>query len=119
MILHEYNFHMTHGFRVGNVGSLSWFATVHLEFHVSFTSSYGLTLGFMVLSFLMVVFGKHCYGTKASLAYLAVVFSNTSQYKLSMSTIFFLKQQRYFSVPAEMASRWHTQIPHTSLRTAT
>jgi hypothetical protein len=66
MILYECYFHMTHGSRVGNVGSLSWFATVHLELHVGFTSSYGLTLGFMILSFLMIVVGKHCYGTKVS-----------------------------------------------------
>jgi hypothetical protein len=62
MIIFERCRHITHQFRVGNIGSLSWFATVHLELHVGFTSAYGLTLGFMILAFLAIVFAKQCYG---------------------------------------------------------
>ncbi|KAF1358616.1 hypothetical protein EJ07DRAFT_67827, partial [Lizonia empirigonia] len=46
---------------VGNVGSLSWFATVYIETHVSFTAAYGLTLGFMVIAFIMLVGGRQYY----------------------------------------------------------
>lgn len=55
--------HHLHVSRVGNIGSLSWFATVYLELHVGFTAAYGLTLGFMVVALIMLIFGKQCYGT--------------------------------------------------------
>ena len=48
-------------FWVGNVGSLSWFATVYIEKQYGFAGAYGLTLGFMVIAMLLLVFGKHWY----------------------------------------------------------
>jgi hypothetical protein len=59
----------SHNYRVGNIGSLSWFATVYLELHVGFTSAYGLTLGFITLTALMVFLGKRFYGTNAFATY--------------------------------------------------
>lgn len=53
--------HGLHSTRVGNVGSLSWFATVYIETHISFTAAYGLTLGFMVIAFVMLVGGRQYY----------------------------------------------------------
>lgn len=46
---------------VGNVGSLSWFATVYLEKHTGFTGAYGLTLGFITIAMVLLVCGKHWY----------------------------------------------------------
>ncbi|KAH4215400.1 hypothetical protein HBI81_250950 [Parastagonospora nodorum] len=43
---------------VGNIGSLSWFATVYIESRVGFSAAYGLTLGFMVIASTMIVVGK-------------------------------------------------------------
>ncbi|KAF2629434.1 PTR2-domain-containing protein [Macroventuria anomochaeta] len=48
-------------FWVGNLGSLSWFATVYLELHTGFTSAYALCLGFMVIAAIMLVFGQRWY----------------------------------------------------------
>ncbi|CAO2651366.1 Nn.00g039360.m01.CDS01 [Neocucurbitaria sp. VM-36] len=45
-------------FWVGNVGSLSWFATVYIEKQYGFAGAYGLTLGFMTVAMLMLIFGK-------------------------------------------------------------
>ncbi|KAJ4363370.1 peptide transporter ptr2 [Neocucurbitaria cava] len=45
-------------FWVGNVGSLSWFATVYIEKKHGFAGAYGLTLGFMTIAMLMLIFGK-------------------------------------------------------------
>jgi POT family proton-dependent oligopeptide transporter len=46
---------------VGNVGSLSWFATVYIESHSGFATAYGLTLGFMIVSMLMLILGRQWY----------------------------------------------------------
>jgi POT family proton-dependent oligopeptide transporter len=46
---------------IGNLGSLSWFCTVYMESHSGFASAYGLTLGFMILSMVMLIFGRHWY----------------------------------------------------------
>jgi len=48
-------------FWVGNLGSLSWFATVYLELHTGFTSAYALCLGFILVAALMLVFGQRWY----------------------------------------------------------
>lgn len=48
-------------FWVGNLGSLSWFATVYLELHTGFTSAYALCLGFILVAALMLVFGQQWY----------------------------------------------------------
>lgn len=48
-------------FWVGNVGSLSWFATVYLELHVGFTPAYALCLGFMVVAAIMLLIGQKWY----------------------------------------------------------
>lgn len=48
-------------FWAGNIGSLSWFATVFLEEHVGFTAVYGLTLGLVAIALLMLLFGRHWY----------------------------------------------------------
>ncbi|KAF1974102.1 MFS general substrate transporter [Bimuria novae-zelandiae CBS 107.79] len=42
---------------VGNVGSLSWFATVYLERHYTFSSAYGLALGTIIIAMLLVITG--------------------------------------------------------------
>jgi POT family proton-dependent oligopeptide transporter len=47
---------------VGNVGSLSWFATTFLEQHYSFTIAYSITLASMVVAMLMLFFGAKWYG---------------------------------------------------------
>ncbi|OAG04592.1 peptide transporter PTR2-A [Paraphaeosphaeria sporulosa] len=43
---------------LGNVGSLSWFAVVALEEHVSFAAAYGLCLGFVFISLLTLLAGR-------------------------------------------------------------
>ncbi|KAF1970815.1 MFS general substrate transporter [Bimuria novae-zelandiae CBS 107.79] len=43
---------------LGNLGSLSWFATVALEEHVGFTSAYGLTFGLIFLSLVTLLIGN-------------------------------------------------------------
>ncbi|KAF2821522.1 MFS general substrate transporter [Ophiobolus disseminans] len=48
-------------FWVGNVGSLSWFATVFIEKRNGFTAAYGLTLGLMIVALLTLVSGKRWY----------------------------------------------------------
>lgn len=48
-------------FWVGNLGSLSWFATVYLELHTGFTPAYALCLGFMVIAAIMLLFGQKWY----------------------------------------------------------
>ena len=48
-------------FWVGNLGSLSWFATVYLELHTGFTSAYALCLVFMVVAATMLVAGQRWY----------------------------------------------------------
>jgi POT family proton-dependent oligopeptide transporter len=48
-------------FWVGNVGSLSWFGTVYIEEHYGFCWAYGLTLCFIVIAALLLIFGKHWY----------------------------------------------------------
>jgi POT family proton-dependent oligopeptide transporter len=48
--------------RVGNLGSLSWFATVYIELHIGFTAAYGLALGFMAVASVTLVGGSRCYG---------------------------------------------------------
>jgi POT family proton-dependent oligopeptide transporter len=48
-------------FWIGNVGSLSWFGTVYIEEHYGFAWAYGLTLCFMVVATLLLLFGKHWY----------------------------------------------------------
>ncbi|KAF1847658.1 MFS general substrate transporter [Cucurbitaria berberidis CBS 394.84] len=48
-------------FWVGNVGSLSWFATVYIEKRYGFAGAYGLTLGFMAIAMFMLVFGKRWF----------------------------------------------------------
>ncbi|KAF2030730.1 PTR2-domain-containing protein [Setomelanomma holmii] len=48
-------------FWVGNVGSLSWFATVFIEKHYGFAEAYGLTLGLMSIALFMLIFGKKWY----------------------------------------------------------
>lgn len=48
-------------FWVGNVGSLSWFATVFLEERYGFTVAYGLTLGMIIIAALMLIVGKPWY----------------------------------------------------------
>ncbi|KAF9691534.1 hypothetical protein EKO04_010232 [Ascochyta lentis] len=48
-------------FWVGNLGSLSWFATVYLELHTGFTPAYALCLGFMVVAATMLVVGQKWY----------------------------------------------------------
>ncbi|KAH3907993.1 hypothetical protein HBI56_150630 [Parastagonospora nodorum] len=48
-------------FWVGNVGSLSAFGTVFIEKKYGFAQAYGLSLGFMVLSLLMLIAGKNWY----------------------------------------------------------
>lgn len=48
-------------FWVGNIGSLSWFATVFLEKQYGFAGAYGLALGFMVIALFMLIFGKSWY----------------------------------------------------------
>jgi hypothetical protein len=103
--------------RVGNVGSLSCFATVYLELHVSFTSAYGLTLGFVVLALFMIVIGRHLYGTKASSTHHVIGVINTSQYEFLMSAMLSLKQYRFLSAVAETALGWHTRTLNTSLST--
>jgi dipeptide/tripeptide permease len=65
MIPFEHYNPVTYYSRVGNIGSLSWFATVYLESHVGFTSAYGLTLVFLVFAVLLIVFGKRRFGKKA------------------------------------------------------
>ncbi|KAF2126190.1 PTR2-domain-containing protein [Dothidotthia symphoricarpi CBS 119687] len=46
---------------LGNVGSLSWFATVYIEKHLGFTGAYGLTLGFMGIATLLLICGRRWY----------------------------------------------------------
>lgn len=53
-------------FWVGNLGSLSWFATVLLEQHYGFTSAYGICLGFMMIMLLLLVAGKPWYARVSS-----------------------------------------------------
>ena len=48
-------------FWVGNLGSLSWFATVYLELHTGFTSAYAFCLGSMVIAATMLVVGQRWY----------------------------------------------------------
>jgi len=48
-------------FWVGNVGSLSWFATVYIEKHYGFTGAYGICLGCMTVAMIMLICGKHWY----------------------------------------------------------
>jgi POT family proton-dependent oligopeptide transporter len=48
-------------FWAGNLGSLSWFATVYLELHSGFTGAYALCLGFMVVAAVMLVAGQRWY----------------------------------------------------------
>lgn len=48
-------------FWVGNLGSLSWFATVYLELHTGFTPAYTLCLSFMVVTVVMLVAGERWY----------------------------------------------------------
>lgn len=48
-------------FWIGNLGSLSWFATVFLEEHYGFTAAYGICLGFMMIVLLLLVAGKPWY----------------------------------------------------------
>ena len=48
-------------FWVGNLGSLSWFATVYLELHTGFTSAYALCLGSMIVAAIMLFFGQKWY----------------------------------------------------------
>ncbi|KAL5425205.1 hypothetical protein PMIN06_003680 [Paraphaeosphaeria minitans] len=43
---------------LGNVGSLSWFAVVALEEHVSFTAAYGLCFGSVFISLLTLLAGR-------------------------------------------------------------
>lgn len=49
-------------FWVGNVGSLSCFATVYLEKERGFAEAYGLCLGCMIIAMLMLALGRPCYG---------------------------------------------------------
>lgn len=58
--------------RAGNVGSLSWFATVYVERRVGFTAAYGLTLCFMVVASIMLIAGKRYYGAIAPSAYFLI-----------------------------------------------
>lgn len=46
---------------LGNVGSLSWFAVVALEEHVSFTAAYSLTFGLIFISLLTLLAGKRYF----------------------------------------------------------
>jgi POT family proton-dependent oligopeptide transporter len=48
-------------FWVGNLGSLSWFATVYIELHSGFTGAYALCLGCMVIAAIMLIFGQRWY----------------------------------------------------------
>lgn len=48
-------------FWVGNVGSLSWFATVYIEKHYGFAGAYGMCLGCMAIAMLMLICGKRWY----------------------------------------------------------
>lgn len=48
-------------FWVGNVGSLSWFATVYIEKHYGFAGAYGMCLGCMIIAMIMLICGKHWY----------------------------------------------------------
>ena len=49
-------------FWIGNIGSLSWFATVYIERQHGFASAYGLCLGFMVIAAIMLFAGKRWFG---------------------------------------------------------
>lgn len=48
-------------FWVGNIGSLSWFATTAMEHETGFTSAYALCLGCMVLAVIMLIVGQRWY----------------------------------------------------------
>lgn len=49
---------------VGNVGSLSWFATTFLEQYYSFTLAYTITFGSIIITMLMMLIGSRWYGKK-------------------------------------------------------
>ncbi|KAI8942025.1 hypothetical protein NX059_000131 [Plenodomus lindquistii] len=48
-------------FWVGNVGSLSWFATVYIEKRYGFAEAYGLCLALMAIAMTMLICGKNWY----------------------------------------------------------
>lgn len=48
-------------FWIGNIGSLSWFGTVFIEKRYGFTEAYGLCLGLMTVSLVILIIGKRWY----------------------------------------------------------
>ncbi|KAL5400747.1 hypothetical protein PMIN04_013161, partial [Paraphaeosphaeria minitans] len=67
---------------LGNVGSLSWFAVVALEEHVSFAAAYGLCLGFVSISLLTLLAGRGCFSRAP---YESKVFAHASHILLCAS----------------------------------
>ena len=105
--------------RVGNVGSLSWFATVYVETHVGFAAAYGLTLGFMAIACIMLVAGKQYYSATVPSTYPLVPLADHPQSRLLTSRTASLGQSGSSSARVEMASRWRARSPPTSLSTVT
>ena len=105
--------------RVGNVGSLSWFATVYVERQVSFTAAYGLTLCFMVVASIMLIAGKRYYGATAPSTCFLVQLADPPQSRFLMSEVLSPKRSGSSYAPAVTASEWPAQIPPTSLSTVT
>jgi len=104
--------------RVGNIGSLSWFATVYLETHLSFTAAYGLTLGFMLIALCMLIVGRHHYGTSSTQCNLPICLTELLQSKLQTSRTPCPKRSGSLPAPAGTGSGWHTRDPLTNLSTA-
>ncbi|KAH7408769.1 POT family-domain-containing protein [Phaeosphaeria sp. MPI-PUGE-AT-0046c] len=48
-------------FWVGNIGSLSWFGTVFVEKRYGFAEAYGLCLGLLTISLVMLIMGKRWF----------------------------------------------------------
>lgn len=62
-----------------------------MEAHVSFTSAYGLTFGFMVTAFIMLVGGRQYYSMSLPLIYLQVLFADALQSEFLRNRMFYPK----------------------------
>ena len=90
---------------VGNVGSLSWFATTYLEKKVSFTAAYAITFVSMVLAMLMLLFGANWYvsippeGNVLPTATRIVILASRNKFNMAHAEPEYQLQQRQKKVP--------------------
>ena len=108
---------LSNSVRVRNVGSLSWFATVYVKKHISFTAAYGLPLGCIVIAAATAVVGRQYYGTFAPSTRSVNRHAYSPQSGLRTEATLCRKRLRLSRAPAGAASACPTHGHSISLST--